>query len=93
VIAVVLASTDFLSAVKADSVFGATKSEPPRYQLQLPISRITGQVDFGRISPCCTSPVTAFTRTWGYFRVARDPGTIFGHKLVAPVVPAGASLA
>ena len=28
-----------------------------------------------------------------YGRVARDPGTILGHKLIAPVVPAGASLA
>ena len=31
--------------------------------------------------------------TTGCFRVARDPGTIFGHKLIAPVVPPGASLA
>jgi len=31
--------------------------------------------------------------TTGCFRVASDPGTIFGHKLIAPVVPPGASLA
>ena len=52
------------------------------------LSRLLGREGRPAQLPCCRQP---FPKS-RYVKVARDPGTIFGHKLIAPVVPAGASL-
>jgi hypothetical protein len=62
---------------------------------QQPISPITPEENLGDAFPPVPCGPDEVLRPIDLvnFRFPRDPGTIFGHKLIAPVVPPGASLA